>query len=231
MPSTAPTARKGRPRPDPRRRRWIGTALAAGFVLASWLPGRGRASTVAEQRARLPPPATCKDPVAGVWKSHSYDKVFRDWTIFTLRIERSEEGKDAFEGTITNRSWVAEAHESSPPKCRGELHYLISMDAQGTVTDGQINFWGVGQWRLDDVPCGHWDMGYNLDHFSGKIDPEIMEFQSVNNDGGRAVNDPVVFRRVRCLDGQEVEDEPRVSVAPPPFYPPEDEGGGGCGFR
>jgi hypothetical protein len=56
-----------------------------------------------------------------------------------------------------------------------------------------------------------------------------MEFQSVNNDGGRAVNDPVVFRRVQCNDGEHLDSEPRIAVAPPPFYPPEDEGG--CGFR
>ena len=33
---------------------------------------------------------------------------------------------------------------------------------------------------------GPW--GYNLDNFSGEIDPEIQEFQSLNNDGGRDVD-------------------------------------------
>jgi hypothetical protein len=215
--------------PSPLRRALAGAALA-GFVLTTWAPGRGQASTVAEQRARLPPPAACKDPIAGVWKSHSYDERFRDWTVFTLEINRATAGKDEFEGRITNHSWVAEPHESSPPPCRGELRYVISMDAKGSFTDGRIDFWGVGTWNLDDVPCGRWNMGYNLDHFSGQIDPELMEFQSVNNDGGRAVNDPVVFRRVHCNDGEGLDDQPRVIVAPPPFYPPEDEGGG-CGFR
>jgi hypothetical protein len=217
-----------RKRPSARRRIVVGAALA-GFVLASWIPGSGRASTVAEQRARLPPPAACKDPIAGTWKSHSYDAMHRDWTIFTLEMKRTEEGKDQFEGRIINDSWVAEPHESSPPPCRGELRYLISMDAKGEVRDGEIHFWGVGEWTLDEVPCGYWNMGYNLDHFSGKIDPDLMEFQSVNNDGGRAVNDPVVFRRVHCNDGEQLEEEPRIAVAPPPFVPPEDEGG--CGFR
>ncbi|PRP94172.1 hypothetical protein ENSA5_41270 [Enhygromyxa salina] len=201
-----------------------------GFVLASWLPGLGHASTVAEQRARLPPPATCKDPIAGVWKSHSYDQRFRDWTIFTLELQRTAPGVDEFEGRITNHSWVAEPHESSPPPCRGELRYLISMDAKGHVRDGIISVYGVGSWKLDEVLCGSWNMGYNLDHFSGQIDPELMEFQSVNNDGGRAVNDPVVFRRVHCNDGEQPDQEPRIAVAPPPFTPPEEEGGG-CGLR
>lgn len=206
----------------------VGVALV-GFVVGTWIPGRSRASTVAEQRARLPPPAACKDSVAGVWKSHSYDTRFRDWTIFTLEIERVESGKDEFVGRITNHSWQAEPHESSPPPCRGELRYVVSMDAQGVVQDGRINFWGVGTWSLDEVLCGSWNMGYNLDHFSGQIDPELMEFQSVNNDGGRAVNDPVVFRRVHCNDGEELDVQPKIAVAPPPFTPPEEEGG--CGLR
>ena len=201
------------------------------FMLSTWLPGLGQASTVAEQRARLPPPAACKDPVAGIWKSHSYDERFRDWTIFTLEMHRVAPDSEAFEGTITNHSWDALPHESSPPPCRNELRYIVSMDAKGTVVDGKINFYGVGQWRLEDVPCGDWaGMGYNLDHFSGQIDPEIMEFQTVNNDGGRAINDPTVFRRVHCNDGEELEAEPRIAVTPPPFTPPEPEAGG-CGFR
>ncbi len=208
----------------------IGLAALAAFVVLSAVPRRAPAGTVAEQRARLPPPADCKDKVAGVWKSHSYDQVFRDWTVFTLEVHRVEPGKDEFEGRITNQSWQAEPAESSPPPCRGELHYMVSMNAQGTVRDGRIDFWGVGTWSLDEVLCGSWNMGYNLDHFSGQIDPDLMEFQSVNNDGGRAVNDPVVFRRVSCHDGEELEQEPRIMVAPPPFTPPE-EATVGCGLR
>ncbi|PRQ03133.1 hypothetical protein [Enhygromyxa salina] len=222
-------------RSQARRARPIcGLSLLAAFVVASWLPGLGHASTVAEQRARLPPPATCSDPIAGVWKSHSYDTRFRDWTIFTLEMNRVSPGRDEFEGRITNHSWLAEPHESSPPPCRGELRYVISMDAEGTVVDGHLNFYGVGTWSLDDVPCGSWNMGYNLDHFSGDIDADLLEFQTVNNDGGRAVNDPVVFRRVHCNNGEsgeQGEQEPRIAVAPPPFTPPEDAARGGCGLR
>jgi hypothetical protein len=68
--------------------------------------------------------------------------------------------------------------------------------------------------------------GYNLDRFSGVIDHEIEEFQSVNNDGGRYVNVPTVFRRVSCDDTKDIK--PRVSVEPPPFYPPKEDRG--CGF-
>jgi hypothetical protein len=194
----------------------------------------GAPATVEEQRARLPPAAECGDPVAGIWKSHSYDERHGDWTIFTLEIRRRMEGENAvpsltqLEGRILNHTWYAGAEESQPGQCKGRLRYKVSMGAEGSVVDGKINFFGVGLWNLDEVLCGEWSMGYNLDHFSGTIDPEILEFQSVNNDGGRAVNDPTVFRRVQCLDS-DTEEEPKVVVAPPPFYPPKEEGG--CGVR
>lgn len=210
--------------------RAILSVAALGFVLASWT---GQASTVAEQRARLPPPAECTDPIAGVWKSHSYDNLFLDWTVFTLDMHREAPGVDRFKGTITNHSWDGTPEQTSPPPCTGGLRYVVSMDAEGTVVDGKIDFYGIGTWRLDEVLCGFWNMGYNLDHFSGQIDPELYEFQSVNNDGGRSINDPVVFRRVKCHPSDELAsapDEPRISVAPPPFYPPEQQGGG-CGFQ
>ena len=58
--------------------------------------------------------------------------------------------------------------------------------------------------------------GYNLDNFTGTIDPEIQEFQSVNNDGGISVNEPNVFRRIRCFEGPAPTDD----VEPPPFQRP-----------
>ena len=59
---------------------------------------------------------------------------------------------------------------------------------------------------------------YNLDRFTGKIDEEREEFQSVNNDGGRMVNHPTVFRRIKC---DEHDDAPKASVEvkPPPIFP------------
>jgi hypothetical protein len=214
--------------PHARRRLFVGVAIA-GFLLTTWT-GPSHASTVAEQRARLPPPAECTDPIAGIWKSHSYDQLFVDWTVFTIDIKREAPGVDRFKGTITNHSWEGTPEQTSPPPCTGGLRYVVSMDAEGTVIDGKIDVWGIGSWRLDEVLCGYWNMGYNLDHFSGQIDPDLMEFQSVNNDGGRAVNDPVVFRRVSCHDGEDVAQEPRIAVAPPPFTPPE-EATVGCGAR
>jgi hypothetical protein len=194
------------------------------------LPGEAPA-TIAEQRARLPPPATCQDPVAGLWKSHDFDSRHVDWTIFTLEIERVEGSDTAIVGSIENHTWYAEKAQSEPPACKGNLEYVVGMDAEGTFVDGAIYFGGVGQWRLDDVPCGAFTMGYNLDNFSGVIDPDLQEFQSVNNDGGRAVDDPTVFRRVECSERDQGK-APTLVLDPPPFFPPQDEPAqGGCGLR
>ena len=113
--------------------------------------------------------------------------------------------------------------EEQPGPCRGRLRYRVSMDGRGVVDGNEVEFWGVGQWRLDQVICGVAAFGYNLDHFSGAIDHEIQEFQSVNNDGGVAVNEPTVFRRIKCCNEGA---NPNPEVEPPPFTPPRS----GCGF-
>ncbi|MCX4245516.1 hypothetical protein [Paraliomyxa miuraensis] len=204
-----------------------GLALGA-FVVLSAMPRRAPAGTVAEQRARLPPPAQCEDPVEGIWKSHDFREWRRQWTIFTLEIHRID-GTPNLRGTIRNESWRGDANQSEPGACEGELRYDVSMDAEGRVESGQIQFGGIGQWRLDAVLCGEFIGGYNLDNFTGPLDPELLEFQSVNNDGGVSVNEPTVFRRIECLDAPKGE-EAKIVVQPPAFYPPEEgEGRGGCG--
>lgn len=216
----------------------VARGLPVAFAAALSLIPAGAPATIEEQRARLPPPAMCRDPVAGVWKSHSYDERHGDWTIFTLEIRRKLEGSGEeavpslteLSGRILNHTWYASPEESQPGPCKGLLRYQVSMDAEGAVVDGAIRFGGIGVWNLDEVLCGEWTMGYNLDNFTGQIDAELLEFQSVNNDGGRAVDDPTVFRRVACLDDEKKEEEePHVVVKPPPFFPPAEEKG--CGFR
>jgi hypothetical protein len=198
------------------------------FVFATMCPRGGAAGTVEEQRARLPPPATCQDPVEGIWKSHDYDPRWGDWTVFTLEVHRVSDGSPELKGLVLNDTWYGNAQQSEPGPCKGDLRFNVSMDAEGTVIDGKIVFGGIGQWRMDEVLCGNWSGGYNLDQFTGTIDPDIQEFQSVNNDGGRAVNDPTVFRRVKCFDQGRDDTEPTVAVTPPPFYLPQDERAG-CG--
>lgn len=185
-------------------------------------------ATVQEQRARLPPPAACGDMITGVWKSHGYDTVYGQWTMRTLDIHFVEGSTTLIEGTIGNHGWYGPPEQSQPGRCEGLLRYEVSMDAAGSVVDGRVEFAGRGDWRLDALHCGDL-IGYNLDAFTGTIDAELNEFQSVNNDGGTSVNEPTVFRRVACHAADAVDDEPRVSVAPPPFYPPAEAESSGLG--
>ena len=119
--------------------------------------------------------------------------MWGEWNIFTLTVKRKVAGEPPLAGIITNEAWYGPKTEMVRGPCEGRLAYLVSMDAEGAVVDGKIQFGGVGQWRLDESYCGGTDFGYNLDQFEGTIDPELLEFQSVNNDGGRYVNVATVF--------------------------------------
>jgi len=191
------------------------------------LLSRSAPGTVAEQRARLPPPADCEDSVEGVWRSHKFSPRHHDWHVQTLYIRRVKGSETDLQGKITAEVWYGGREQEQPGPCRGLTHYQVTMGAKGTVVDGEIRFWGETL-KLDRVMCGRY-RGYNKDHFSGKIDFDIQEFQSVNNDGGRAVNDPTVFRRIRCWDSAEQEGPPpQINVTPPAFYPERRTGGCSC---
>lgn len=223
-----PVPATSRPASEParRQRRAVAALLATALAALVLFPGIGRA-TIEEQRARLPPPATCADGVEGVWLSHTYNPDYQDWYMFTLRIRRRAAGSPQLIGEIESHSWDGSPQEAEPPACRPGLnHWTVFMSAEGTLVNGLVHFWGTS-WRVKDTFCGYapGPSSYNLDHFSGQIDPAIQEFQSVNNDGGRSVNDPTVFRRIGCLEPPPV---PHVQVAPPPFYPTARSGG--CGL-
>ncbi|MCC6878091.1 MAG: hypothetical protein IT378_27510 [Sandaracinaceae bacterium] len=199
------------------------------FAVA-WLAfPRPAPATIAEQRARLPPAAECGgEIVAGVWRSHKYDPRYSDWTVFTLNIRRVPGAPAQLTGTIVNHSWDGGPELQEPPPCAQSIgtEWIVSMDARGSVTnETSIQFGGIGRWRIDEVRCRRGPWGYNLDNFTGVIDPAILEFQSVNNDGGRSVNDPMVFRRIRCPPEEHAQ-APSVNPRPPAFYP--ELGRGGC---
>ena len=192
----------------------MATAGVAVLVLA--VPA---AASVSEQRARLSAPAECGDPITGLWKSHSYDPSDGQWAQFSLRVQRAPGSETQLVGEIENHSWYGDDTREQPGLCSGQLRFRVSMKAEGTLVGDDLEFWGMDEWALDEVICGNWGtMGYNLDHFSGTVDHEIHEFQSVNNDGGRAVNEPTVFRRVRCDSDAEAKVDPIVEA--PPFQPP-----------
>ena len=197
-------------------------AILAAVTFAS----RSAAPSVAEQRARLPPPAHCEDEVDGIWRSHQFNETYLEWTIFTLEIHRKKGSASELEGRILNDSWEGQKTDQEPGNCGPTVpwRYQVSMPGAGTYVDGQVSFEGTS-WKLDRTVCGTLPLGfgYNLDHFTGKIDAAIQEFQSVNNDGGKAVNEATVFRRVRCFD--EDGPKPPLQVDPPPFLPPRQTGG------
>ncbi len=180
----ATTTDSGRAREAARVRRLI--LGSAGLI-----PG-----SVDAQRALLPPPITCDDPVAGVWRAHRYDPRAEDWALFTLTITR--ESEDRITGTIVSHMWSGSAGDYSPPVCMpGGMDYTVRMNASGTVNGQRITF-GAQTYRVVRASCPIPFFGYNADHFTGTIDETIQEFQSVNNDGGRDINAPYVFRRISC---------------------------------
>jgi hypothetical protein len=199
-----------------RARRALGLSLVAALLV---LP-RIAPATVAEQRARLPPAAECDDPITGTWKAQVYRAEREQWTEWTLILRRSEDDKERLVGEIINHSWYGGAELTAPPTCeRTRAHWVVSTDAEGYVSNGDIHVQGVGEWRKDEAICGPGPGGYNLDHFSGALEHSLHEFQSVNNDGGVSVNEPTVFRRVLCL--VPAAEQPRLDLKPPPpFSPP-----------
>jgi hypothetical protein len=214
-----------------RSRRNVVRALAALAVLAVLFVPRRAPATIQEQRERLPPPAECgEDIVQGIWKSHKFDDRFGEWVIFTLEIHRLADQPHILRGKITNHSWVGGPTNEEPPPCGASSgEWVVETDAEGSIDpSGRIRFRGVGDWRLVQRICPQnlWG-GYNLDYFDGVIDTSLNEFQTHNNDGGRDVNEPYVFRRISCFpEGSELH--PHIVTEPPEFYP--DRSGCSCGL-
>lgn len=186
--------------------------MAALVLLPSLAP-----ATIEEQRARLPPPAppdSCRNPIEGVWRSLRWYPGNRAWYQFTLEIHQRD---NTLFGTIEAHSWDTPPTVQEPGPCRAGLdHWVVIQEARGGFDGLRIRFGGV-RWAVQSSFCGTRPYGYNLDQFTGVIDPAIQEFQSVNNDGGAQIDEPTVFRRIRCFEPQAV---PHPYVAPPSFQPP-----------
>ena len=144
----------------PRRRGLSWALLGVGCALVL-LPSLAPA-TVEEQRARLPPPAVCADPLEGVWVSHKYESPYDEWMIFTLDVRRDPRGAASPNlrgvpgripviGRITAHAWFGNGPQgSSPPLCTpGIHHWQVGMSAEGFADGGRIEFWGT-RWS---VPC------------------------------------------------------------------------------
>jgi hypothetical protein len=182
-------------------------------------------ATVAEQRARLPPAAECEDEIEGKWRAHTYSEMRGRWAEFTLEVHRVKDSPTALTGFIKVHSYQGGPEDTEPGPCEG-LRFTGQMPGYGTFQDGQVAF-GSSQFEVTEVLCGDFNsVRYNPDNFTGRIEPERQEFQSVNNDGGSAVNEPAVFRRIACYDDEAMK--PAGDVKPPPFFPARKQSGG-CG--
>lgn len=201
------------------RARLVLVSLVSLVLIATLNPRQSNA-TVEEQRARLPPPAECVDPIEGVWLSHQYEPRLHQWYIMTLTIHRAAPESEKLTGDIVAHFWDGLQKDEQPPPCtQGRLHAKVKMPATGEYKNGMLNFDG-GPWKPEPHPCDPpaRRIFYNPDNFKGKLDIQLQEFQSVHNDGGVSINVPTVFRRIKCFDQPA---PPRVEVTPPPLEPPK----------
>jgi hypothetical protein len=194
--------------------------FAVAFVLALTLGVADAPATVAEQRARLPPPAECESPIAGKWKALVYSFPTEAWYEHDLEIHQDPKDPTVLTGMHYVDAWTGVPDKPEPTTCT--QRQKGKMVAHGTFLDGKVAFYS-GDYELVQVVCGDLT-GYNPDNFTGRLEPERQEFQAVNNDGGMSVNEPAVFRRVACFDGSGPKArDPKV--APPAFFPKRRTGG------
>jgi hypothetical protein len=207
----------------PRSRTVLALGCASLAVIA--LAPSSLFGSIEDQRARLPPAATpdggadCSDPAAGEWIGQQYNAGSRSWQRYRLTIRRREPGANALVGEVRVHYWTGPMSQSTPPaQCAaGQQSVEVAQNATGAV-DGDSLYFGGNDWRTSQVFCNRAGaISYNPDRFSGTIDRAIQEFQSVNNDGGSAVNEPVVFRRVQCP--QRESERPQAVVVLPPTTP------------
>ncbi|HVY48820.1 MAG TPA: hypothetical protein VHB21_23185 [Minicystis sp.] len=140
---------------------------------------------------------TCADPAAGTWTSNpQYYPDYGDWYVFTLHVARAA-GSGALTGTMEAQAWAGGPDAAAQPDCGGEpLNTRVVEPAKGSVDGARFAF-DASSWSLHGAACpGGLPMGYNPDHFTGLIDGGVL--RSVNNDGGRSVDDPVAFAHTAC---------------------------------
>lgn len=197
-----------------------GLVIAVLGLTASWLVPAAAPATVAEQRARLPPPAAeCDDPVAGTWRAHVYYAHVQTWYELTLDIRRKG-GGDELEGPIYSEFWDGGERDEEPPICGvGAYHQALRCTGAGRVEEGDvIRFGGTScAWAAQHcgTPRGQWV----LVTYRGPIDRARNEFQTViSSEAPEWHAVPTVFRRIRC-GGADAEALPEVNLAPP-WHPP-----------
>jgi hypothetical protein len=139
----------------------------------------------------------CSDPLLGTWVSvPKFNTQYQDWHVMTLHVQPGDEPGSVM-GSVSAHVWSGGSQDVVPGPCSEYgMNYEVSMPAVGhRGTDGALRF-DAGPWTLDKTTCTGASWGYNPDHFSGVVDGRAI--RTVNNDGGRSVNDPFGFERVSC---------------------------------
>lgn len=199
------------PLPTQRQRR---RALTAAVVVGIALSPLTAPATIEEQRARLPAPAHCADPIEGTWVSLRFVPHAHTWNFVTATLRRSAPGAEALVGELLVESWTGDAAQTTPPACGPRVrHQVFEQTVVGRWDDltRRVSIDATAWWSRA-VHCRGWG-NYALDHYTGAVDRERDELQAVNNDNSSAVNEPAVFRRVSCAT-RRMESPP--TPAPPP---------------
>ncbi len=180
-------------------------------------------ATVEQQRQRLPPAAECSNNVEGKWLGLRWSSHRRppEWYRVELSVKYTHSNvPDEIEGTINVRFWRGGEKAETPPQTCSPYEGIALQRAIGTATNGNIDFRATS-WTTVPGECAYYGR-YALDHYSGVIDPKLLEFQAENNDGAMAVHEPTVFRRIQCLASGTPEPTwttNPVAVTPPAFTP------------
>jgi hypothetical protein len=155
----------------------------------------------------VPGAADCPDPIVGTWVSREHYPEFGDWYRFELVIRRDARDPARIVGTIGSRSWAGGADLHLPTSCLSPnpeelgvaFDWSVRMDATGAFDGARVSFDGRSH-HVETTRCGPQFRAdhYNVDHFGGQLVENGRYLQAVNNDGGRAVDEPHVFRRISC---------------------------------
>lgn len=166
----------------------LALALLCGVPIAS--------GDLVDRAGQPPPPADQEcggDRVAGVWRARNRRY---GWTwISTLTIERVPGDANAIRGRMSMTWWTG-GGRPPPPCSQGQEAYHVTQPAVGRVDGLRVDLRATS-YVVDRILCGG-PQSYNADHFTGSIDANASIFRAVNNDGEQAVNNPYLFRRVRC---------------------------------
>jgi hypothetical protein len=214
------------------RRLWLTSAASLLVSLCVVGMARRAPATVAEQRARLPPAAECRDPLAGVWRAHLYRPNEGRWAINTMELRWSADHTKLL-SSYENHFWNGGPDDGEPPPCRPGLYRRISSSTgEGSFAAGILKVRGT-QLGPDRAVCGSATFQRALGVLEGTLDPEGNEFRSQMS--SRFGVYPIVWRRIRCLDdatgldrdtARPTVDDPPVAPAAPP--PPAPSSAGGC---